>query len=146
MNRHSYALDDFNKVLQLTTQSFFNAHLMIARIHAKDGQFDAARDSVKSYTKLNKNPTPDTIQLLEDVDAAEKAAKNMQRNKDAQLWTACVENASLALKSSSHSIDIRQTRAECALASGDVEGAVGDLTCVFSTLALSVYLRCHPVV
>jgi len=39
-----------------------------------------------------------------------------------------VDSASSALKYAGHSIHIRQTRAECSLASGDIESAAGDLT------------------
>ncbi|KAH8827032.1 hypothetical protein DL96DRAFT_1228128 [Flagelloscypha sp. PMI_526] len=127
MHRHPYALEDFNKVLHLTSNTFSNAHLMIARINARDGHFDAARDSLAAYSKTNKGST-ETAALLVDIDEAEKATTNTWGTRDAQLWSACVENASQALKIASHSIEIRQTRAECALASGDVEGAVGDFT------------------
>jgi DnaJ family protein C protein 3 len=129
MHRHPYALEDFNKVLHLTSNTFSNAHLMIARINARDGHFDAARDSLAAYSKTNKGST-ETAALLVDIDEAEKATTNTWGTRDAQLWSACVENASQALKIASHSIEIRQTRAECALASGDVEGAVGDFTYV----------------
>ncbi|KAL4255702.1 Tetratricopeptide-like helical domain superfamily protein, partial [Pleurotus pulmonarius] len=49
LNRHSSALDDFEKVLSLTSNTFDNAHLMKARIHTKDGHFADARTALKYY-------------------------------------------------------------------------------------------------
>ncbi len=47
MNRHPQALEDFDRVLDLTSQSFDKAYLMKARIHAKEGRFPAAKDALK---------------------------------------------------------------------------------------------------
>lgn len=113
----------------MTSGSFDNALLMKARIHAKDGHWDEARTALKRYSsKAKNNADPSAAELLADMTEAEKAAKKASQAKKAQLWTACMESASQALKTASHSLEMRQVRAECALASGDIEGAIGDLT------------------
>ncbi|EEB86866.1 hypothetical protein MPER_16026, partial [Moniliophthora perniciosa FA553] len=48
LSRHSSALDDFDKVLSLTSNTFDNAHLMKARIHLKEGEFKLAREDISA--------------------------------------------------------------------------------------------------
>ncbi|EMD31819.1 hypothetical protein CERSUDRAFT_119389 [Gelatoporia subvermispora B] len=125
LSRHSAALADFDQVLNLTSGTFDKAHLMKARIHTKDGHFNEARDAVKLYTtKTNDQAAQEIIYSISD---AEILAKKTTQAMRAQLWTACVETASTALQTASHSVELRQQRAHCALAAGDIEGAVGDL-------------------
>lgn len=124
LSRHTPALDDFDKVLSLTSGSFASANLMKARIHTRDGHFDLARDALLLYKG------PEAVEVEADIEQGAKMEEKMEQERGAQLWNACVESASAALRSASHSIEIRSVRAECALASGDVESAVGDLTYV----------------
>ncbi|TFK66588.1 hypothetical protein BDN72DRAFT_141582 [Pluteus cervinus] len=126
LNRHSAALGDFEKVLSLTSNTFDNAHLMKARIHLKDGDFELAQDSLAHYTKSKTDSSGTALQA--QISEGKQMAGKMDRERRAQLWTACVDSASAALRYASHSVHIRQTRAECSLASGDVESTVGDLT------------------
>ena len=127
LNRHPQALDDFDKVIELTGQSFDKAFLMKARIHAKDGQFAEAREDIKQYT-TDVQDDPAAREILLGVTEAEMAAKKAHQAMKAKLWQACVEASSTALRTASHSIPLRQQRADCAIASGDIESAVGDLT------------------
>jgi len=126
LSRHPAALADFDKVLELTSNSFNKAYLMKARIQAKEGLFPEARDSIKKYTSDVKDQ--DAQEVLFSISEGELAAKKAGQALRAKLWTACVEAASTALKTASHSAELRQQRADCALAAGDIEGAVGDLT------------------
>ncbi|KAK7464744.1 hypothetical protein VKT23_005950 [Stygiomarasmius scandens] len=133
LSRHGPALEDFDKVLSLTSNTFDNAHLMKARIHAKEGDFTAARESLNAYTTSFKSQgrTPDASanELLESIDNAEKLVHKARKERRAQLWQACAESCTNVLRgTASHSVEVRRMRAECQLASGDVEGAVGDLT------------------
>jgi DnaJ family protein C protein 3 len=100
---------------------------MKAKIHAKDGRFQDARDALKRYTAKVKGDQVAT-DLMFAISEAEAAAEKARRAGKAQLWSSCSESASMALKTASHSVEVRQLRAECSLASGDVESAVGDLT------------------
>ncbi|KAJ7174661.1 hypothetical protein C8R46DRAFT_1031287 [Mycena filopes] len=59
--------------------------------------------------------------------ATEAAAAQATRERAAQLWTACAESATKALRGATHAVPIRSLRVECALGAGDVEGAVGDM-------------------
>ncbi|KAI0075431.1 DnaJ-domain-containing protein [Panus rudis PR-1116 ss-1] len=126
-NRHSQALADFDHVLSLTGDSFDRAHIMKARIHARDGNFVSAKEEIKKYNaKVKRDPA--VQEILMSVSEGEIAARKANQAKKAKLWTACVEAASTAIATATHSLDLRQLRAECALASGDIESAVGDLT------------------
>ncbi|KAH9843623.1 uncharacterized protein C8Q71DRAFT_729321 [Rhodofomes roseus] len=126
LSRHQAALSDFEKVLSLTSDSFDKAYLMKARIHAKEGQFTEARDALKKY--MAKNKDSDSQSLLYSISEGEMSAKKAGQAMKAKLWNACVEAASTALLTASHSAELRQQRADCSLAAGDVEAAVGDLT------------------
>ncbi|KAJ3760875.1 hypothetical protein EV360DRAFT_80758 [Lentinula raphanica] len=133
LSRHNAALEDFDKVLSLTSHTFDNAHLMKARIYAKEGEFDLARSSIESYrSSLSSQGRPmDSAanDLLQSVNEAELLLAKARREKRAQLWTACAESCSNIIRdTASHSIEVRVMRAECQLAAGDVEGSVGDLT------------------
>ncbi|KIK68742.1 hypothetical protein GYMLUDRAFT_215581 [Collybiopsis luxurians FD-317 M1] len=133
LSRHTAALEDFDKVLSLTSNTFDNAHLMKARIHAKEGDFDQVRLSINAYTtSLNSQGRPidpSATQLLQSVEESEQLLQKARKEKNAQLWTACAESCSNIIRgTASHSIEVRVMRAECQLAAGDVEGSVGDLT------------------
>jgi DnaJ family protein C protein 3 len=130
LNKHPSALQDFEKVLELTSSSFDKAHLMKARIHAKDGNWMEANESLQSYKSSSKGDDPSASELNSQITEGEAAHKKATKAARAKLWTACEEAASAALFVASHSLEIRQQRAECSLAAGDLEMAVGDLTCV----------------
>lgn len=129
LSRHAPALEDFDKVLSLTSGTFDNANLMKARIHTREGHFDLAKEALGLYVKSKgKAVSEEATELAADIDQGETMELKMEKERGAQLWNACVESASAALRSAKNSIDIRSVRAECALASGDVDSAVGDLT------------------
>jgi DnaJ homolog subfamily C member 3 len=134
MSRHSAALDDFEKVTELTKGSFDKAEMMKVRVHLREGNWDGARAAVAKYKKGHtwKSGKPNVLKDVEDLEKdlsdGEKSERKMEKERAAQLWTACVDSATTALRAASHSIEIRSVRAECELASGDIEGAVGDLT------------------
>jgi DnaJ family protein C protein 3 len=130
LNKHPSALQDFEKVLELTSSSFDKAHLMKARIYAKDGSWTEAKESLESYKSNSKGGDPSANELTSQVTEGEAAHKKATKAARAKLWTACEEAASTALSVASHSIELRQQRAECSLAAGDIEMAVGDLTYV----------------
>ncbi|KAG6825255.1 hypothetical protein H0H87_009919, partial [Tephrocybe sp. NHM501043] len=100
---------------------------MKARIHTRDGHFDIAKEALGRYVKA-KGSSEEVTELEKSINTGMAMEEKMEKERGAQLWNACVESASAALRSASHSIDIRSVRAECALAAGDVDSAVGDLT------------------
>jgi len=118
---------DFDQVLELTPDSFDKAHFMRARILAKDARFVDAREALKRYTA--KVPTDPAAQdLLLQLSDAEAAATKLDGALKAKLWTACEEAATTALVVAPHAVAIRRKRAHCALAAGDYEQAIGDLS------------------
>ncbi|KAF8834839.1 hypothetical protein BDN67DRAFT_998774 [Paxillus ammoniavirescens] len=127
LSRHASALDDFSKVLELTSGEFDRAIVMMAKIHTKDGNFARAQSTLETYA--SKAPGSAVVdEMMSDIKDAQAAAKKASTAKRAQLWTVCSEAATQALRVASHSLEIRQTRAECALAGGDPQGAVVDLS------------------
>ena len=101
---------------------------MKARILAKEGRWTEAREAIKKY--MAKNKDADSQEVLYSISEGEMSAKKAGQALKAKLWNACVEAASTALLTASHSTELRQQRADCSLAAGDVEAAIGDLTCV----------------
>lgn len=127
LSRHASALDDFTKVLELTGGEFDRAIMMMAKIHTKEGDWARAKELLATYTtKVAGDQAAND--MLSDVKEAEVAASKAVKARRAQLWTVCSEAATQALRVASHSSELRQTRADCNLASGDVQGAVLDLT------------------
>ena len=133
LQRHGSAQDDFDKVLSLTSNTFDNAHLMKARIYTRDGHFASARTSLSLYIKAKgKKMDKEAEELDVEITEGERLKEKADKERKAQLWNACIETASEALRVASHSVEIRAWRAECALAAGDIESSVGDLTWVVS--------------
>ena len=137
LSRHPSALDDFSKVLELTSGEFDKAIMMMAKIYTKEGNFAQAKTTLDTYA--SKVPGPPVDELMLDINEAQTAAKKASNAKRAQLWTVCSEAATQALRVASHSTEIRRIRAECSLAGGDPQGAVVDLRQVSSIYSL---LRC----
>ncbi|KAG9308738.1 hypothetical protein JVU11DRAFT_11526 [Chiua virens] len=127
LSRHSSALDDFSKVLELTSGEFDKAIMMMAKIYTKEGDFTQAKSTLDGYAlKAPRSPAVD--ELLADIKDAQGAAKKASTAKRSQLWTVCSEAATQALRVASHSTEIRRIRAECSLAGGDTQVAVVDLS------------------
>ena len=100
---------------------------MKARIYTRDGHFAFARTSLSFYIRA-KGKDKDAEELGVEITEGERLKEKSDKERKAQLWNACIETASEALRVASHSVEIRAWRAECALAAGDVESSVGDLT------------------
>ena len=100
---------------------------MKARIHIRDGHFTLAKASLALYIK-SKGRDKDAGDVERDIEEGDKLRSKALKERNAELWNACVDSASQALRISSHSVEIRTWRAECSLAAGDVEGSMGDLT------------------
>ncbi|ESK91303.1 and tpr domain protein [Moniliophthora roreri MCA 2997] len=142
LSRHSSALDDFDKVLSLTSNTFDNAYLMKARIHLKEGEFKLAREDISAYMKSNKSPDASALELRDKIEEADKLMVKAQKEYKSQLSNACVETTSTLLREyTAYSIPIRSLRAECSLLSGDVAGAVGDYTRLAALLPAEEAMR-----
>jgi DnaJ homolog subfamily C member 3 len=62
------------------------------------------------------------------VSDGEFASKKATSAQKAGKWSGCVESATTALQTAAYSASLRQQRADCALAAGDIEQAIADLT------------------
>ncbi|KAI0368394.1 hypothetical protein BV20DRAFT_969210 [Pilatotrama ljubarskyi] len=142
LGRHPAALADFDQVLSLTNDTFDKANLMKARIYAREGKFGEARDALRKYsTKVKGDQASQEVMM--SITEGELASKKVAQAIRAKLWQACIEAASMALSTASHSVKLRQQRADCSLAAGDIEGALADLSRLaqLSTPTTSVWLK-----
>ncbi|KAI0640609.1 hypothetical protein C8Q79DRAFT_995540 [Trametes meyenii] len=142
LGRHPAALADFDQVLSLTHDTFDKANLMKARIFAKEGKYADARDALRKYsTKVKGDQASQEVMM--SITEGELASKKVTQAIRAKLWQACVEAASMALSTASHSVKLRQHRADCSIAAGDIEGAVADLSRLaqLSTPTTSVWMK-----
>lgn len=128
LSRHSAALDDIDHVLKATDGSFHQAFLMKARIYAKEGEWFKAKQVLKRYTAKAGKDDKDAGELLSGISEGETSSNKALEAHRKKKWDLCVEEASKAIQTASHSVTLRETRAECALVTGDMDAAVGDLT------------------
>lgn len=136
LNRHQSALDDFSKVLDLTGQGFNAALLMKGRIHAREGEWSIARETLTRYASRVPGDA-DAGALLRDVADGEVAAHAASQAHSSSHFDACVEAASNALVTAPYSLSLRSLRADCLLATGEPARAVGDLTRLAQTAPAS---------
>ncbi|KAI5120754.1 hypothetical protein M0805_007828 [Coniferiporia weirii] len=153
LSRHQPAMQDFDRVLDLTSGNFEKALLMKSRIYAREGDWTGARDALKSYSSRVKGDTS-AGDLLFAVSEGEVADRKAVQNKRAGLHQECVDSATEALRTATHSAELRELRAECALEAGDAQQAVGDLirlthltapgTSLFTRIAQLAYFLLPP--
>jgi len=106
---------------------------MQARIYLKEGAYGQAREALESYaTARSSGDMNKTIEELKrEINESEAMSQKAEKERKSELWTACVDSSTEALRGSAWNIKMRETRVECQLRSGDIEGAVGDLTYAF---------------
>ncbi|KIJ33171.1 hypothetical protein M422DRAFT_183590, partial [Sphaerobolus stellatus SS14] len=97
------------------------------KIFAKEGRWNEAKDALKQYTKKHMSDTT-AGDLLFGVTESEVASKKAIKAKKAKQWDVCMDEASKAIQTATHSVAFRQLRADCALEKGDIDQAVADLT------------------
>ncbi|CAG7852732.1 SubName: Full=Related to interferon-induced double-stranded RNA-activated protein kinase inhibitor {ECO:0000313/EMBL:CCA75835.1} [Serendipita indica DSM 11827] len=126
-NRHAPALEDFDTVLRLTDGNFDGAVIAKAKIYAKEGRWTESKAALVDYSKRvpGDKSAQDLMFAVNDSEIATKKAASAQK---AGKWEACIESATLALQTAVYSSSLRQQRADCALAAGDVEQAIADMT------------------
>jgi len=81
---------------------------------------------------------PTLLTQINDVLEAQNALKVAQDAEKAGDFQKCVESAATALAVSPMLTSLWQLRARCAIAQGDTEGAVGDLTYCLLNAALTI--------
>ncbi|GAA6012051.1 hypothetical protein JCM8202_003187 [Rhodotorula sphaerocarpa] len=144
------ARDGFHEVLAV--REYDQAHLQLARIHAKLAEYDDARGEIDTFLRTAKKDRGaadkdvlDAEQLRKDVVSAQKASTAAKKARSARMPQpeACITSATAALQLSAHSLELRLLRAECAFLAHDFESAVGDLS---RASALSPTLPQHLLV
>jgi DnaJ family protein C protein 3 len=144
LGRSGSAMSDFDKINQMNPK-FPQAHLQKAKLLAKDGRLDRAKESVDQYVKLKKDDE-EGKELKKTIEGATSNLKSLKKTKegidkilhsgknittDKTLPTKledCLKLASLVLEISPSSLEARRDRADCALAKGEHEDAIADWT------------------
>lgn len=119
LGRTGQATDDFNKVLDIEP-GFEGAHVQLAKIKSKTGDWDAARSE---YLAANKSP--DSIEITE-LDEAKGAARLADEAWQAGQWEDCVNHAGAAILVASRALPLRELRSQCRFQRGELEEAMSD--------------------
>ncbi|GAA5870180.1 hypothetical protein JCM8547_006910 [Rhodosporidiobolus lusitaniae] len=143
------AKDGFVEVLAV--REYDQAHLQLAKIHARLAEYPEAKNEIDTFLRAVKGKDgmekefKEAEKLREQVliahtelKAAEKAFNASPPNLD-----RCLASSSAALTLSTNSLKLRLLRADCALLAHDFPSAIGDLTRASS---LSPTLPAHLLV
>jgi len=118
LGRHSAALSDFDNALE-SKPDFSQALNRRAALLAKVGNFQRA---IEDYKQLENTEEVTKVREIQNaVTAAEKA-------KESSDYETCIQESSKAIAVATSSAKLRNLRAQCYIARGDVHEAVGDLT------------------
>ncbi|KAF4997056.1 hypothetical protein FDECE_12210 [Fusarium decemcellulare] len=120
LGRTLQATEDFNKVLSLKP-GFEGAHLQLARLRAKAGDWDAAK---AQYRAAGQKPDSVEFTALEEAKLASALAEMAEKG---EKWDECVNHAGTAIVVASRSPHLRELRAHCRFQRGEVEEGMSDL-------------------
>ncbi|KAK0387115.1 hypothetical protein NLU13_5428 [Sarocladium strictum] len=120
LGRTNQAADDFNKVLALKP-GFESAHVQLAKIKAKTGDWDSAK---AEYVAANKAAESVEISELEE---AKGAAKLAEQAAAAGQWEDCVNQAGAAIVIASRAPKLRELRGKCRFERGELEEGMADM-------------------
>ncbi|GAA5895097.1 hypothetical protein JCM6882_008283 [Rhodosporidiobolus microsporus] len=128
------AKDGFAEVLSV--REYEQAHLQLARIHAKLAEYAEAKNELDTFLRAAKEKegldkeVKEAEKLREQVLTAQKersAAEKAFRSSPPDL-DRCLASSSAAILLSPQSLDLRILRADCALLAHDFPSSVGDLS------------------
>lgn len=120
LGRTTQATDDFNKVLSIKP-GFEGAHIQLARLRARIGDWDAAK---AQFMAANLGHEATEVKELEN---AKLAAAMASMAGEGEKWDECVGHAGTAIVVASRSPALRELRARCRFARGEVEEGISDL-------------------
>lgn len=120
LGRTNQATEDFNKVLQLKP-GFEGAHLQLAKIRAKTGDWVLAQESFALSGKGE-----DSTEIIELRNARE-AASLAEAAEQAAQWEECVNHAGTAIVVASRAPRLRELRAKCRFERGELEEGMADM-------------------
>lgn len=119
LGKNSQASQDFDRVLGLKPD-FESALLQRARLRARSADWSGA---IADLEKAGKKSSAEYQGLLE----AQNAAQLAQDAEKQGSWTACVNQANVAVVKANTALSLRRTRAHCRLEKGEVEEGISDL-------------------
>ncbi|KAJ9475136.1 hypothetical protein PHBOTO_005206 [Pseudozyma hubeiensis] len=151
LGRTSAALQDFNTLLELNPK-FDKAYLQQAKVYLKEGDYDKAKQALKTYDSIRAekgaaesspaeaNSVRSKLTLVEtslkslnllvkELDKAQKGDwKGKAKEVDPTKVDHCIQLAGEVLKISPSHLETRLTRARCQTMKGNVEDAMADWT------------------
>lgn len=120
LGRVGPATDDFNTVLTLKP-GFEGAHVQLAKIRTRVGDWDGAKEQYKLGGKGKS--APEVVELLEAEGAS---ALGLAAEKDG-AWDACVGHLGTAISLAPRASSLRESRAHCRIEMGILDEAIADL-------------------
>lgn len=125
LGRSAQARVDFDRVLGIKP-GFEGALIQRAKLKARSAEWAAAKEDFKAAGKK---------QELVELEEAEGAAYLAEEAEKKQDWEACVQQAGVAITTAGAALSLRQLRARCRFARGEIQEGVSDLAHV---------LQIHP--
>ena len=125
LGRSSQACADFDRVLGIKP-GFEGALVQRAKLKARSAEWAAAKRDYKAAGKKQE------LLELEEAEGAAYLAAEAEKKQD---WDACVHQAGVAITTAGAALSLRQLRARCRFARGDIEEGINDLAHV---------LQIHP--
>lgn len=120
LGRTNQATDDFNKVLALKP-GFEGAHVQLAKIRTKAGDWHAAREQ---YILGGRAESSREVVELDEAEGASRLGTAAEQGGD---WEGCVSHLSAAIILAPRAASLRESRAHCRLELGVLEAAITDM-------------------
>jgi len=120
LGRTAQATDDFTKVLELKP-GFEGAYAQLGKIKQRSADWDGAREH---FLKARRTPESKELSELEEAQGAASLAAAAEKSGN---WEECVNQAGVAIMVANRSPPLRELRARCRFARGEVEEGASDL-------------------
>lgn len=120
LGRTNQATEDFNKVLGINP-NFEGAHVQLAKIKSKAGDWDAAKSAYIAAKK-----SPDSAEIVE-LEEAQGAARLAEEALKAGQWEDCANQSGVAILVASRAPALREMRSHCRFERGELEEGMSDL-------------------
>lgn len=93
----------------------------------KTGDLEAAKSTLSPYLASHKKDAT-ALTLAESIKQADLYVSQTHKFAQQGKWEACISNANAAIEIVSQSSALREARAECHAASGNIQETIGDLS------------------
>ncbi|KAG1653057.1 DnaJ subfamily C member 3 [Nymphon striatum] len=119
------AIQDLNSVIELKS-SFIGARVTRGEVFLKQGKLDEAHIDFENVLRIN--PDDEAVQHhYADVDRMREEVETAFQLKEAERYPEAIELLGNVIHSAPWSIELREMRADCYIAVGDLMKAIGDL-------------------